>query len=81
MHVFQIRELRAILDEFRAKLVTLQASMDDYRVGAKSILDDLKNLIVLKQSALVIATENERAKDSWLSLQENYQKTLDDNAW
>ncbi len=67
--------------DIRAKLLALQASLDDYRDGIKSILDDLKNLIALKQSAFFIATENERVKNSLLALQESYQKVLDDNAW
>ena len=66
-------------NDIRVKLSALQSSFDDYRVGIKSILDDLKNLIALKQAAAIIVSENENVKNSLLVLQENYQKVLDTN--
>ncbi|HXA46931.1 MAG TPA: hypothetical protein VNW52_04825 [Burkholderiaceae bacterium] len=63
--------------DIHAKLTDLRASFEGYQQSVKSILDDLKIFIALKQSALYITTENESLKNRFLELQEAYQKSVD----
>lgn len=65
--------------DLRAKLVALQASFAGYQQPVKTILDDLKNLVALKQAERLIAADNEVLKDRLSALQEFYQKAVDES--
>jgi twitching motility protein PilJ len=64
-------------NDIRTRLVTLLASFEDCQRSVKSILDDLKNLIGLKQAELVITIQSESLRNRLLELQEVFQKELD----
>jgi len=65
--------------DIQAKLIALQSSFVNYQQCVKSIMDNLQNLVTLKQAEMIIATENENLKNRLLDLQETFQKTLDDS--
>ena len=66
--------------DIRTHLTTLNASFQDYEQSVRLMLGDLQNLITLKQSETVIATENEGLKNRLLELQESFQKNADSAA-